>query len=78
MELPTRSADQFPPGSLRDVKAHYARFGERLGYTQRPPEEIVNELGYKLLRMKELDRSLEEAGKKDEALASCRKAYFTR
>lgn len=24
-------------GSLEDVKAHYARFRDRLGYTQRPP-----------------------------------------
>jgi predicted alpha/beta superfamily hydrolase len=45
-------------GSLDDVKAHYARFGERLGYTPLPPEEIVNELGYQLLGMKALDQSL--------------------
>jgi predicted alpha/beta superfamily hydrolase len=45
-------------GSLEDVKAHYARFGERLGYTQLSPEEIVNELGYQLLGMKALDQSL--------------------
>jgi len=85
-------------GSLEDVKAHYARFGELLGYTPPPPEEIVNELGYQLLGMKALDQSLaafrynteiyprsanvwdsladalEQAGKRDEALASCRKA----
>lgn len=85
-------------GSLDDVKAHYARFGERLGYTQLPPEDIVNELGYQLLGMKALDQSLaafrydteiypqsanvwdsladalEQAGKTDDALASCRKA----
>jgi len=45
-------------GSLDDVEAHYARFGERLGYTQLPPEDIVNDLGYELLRMKRLDQSL--------------------
>jgi predicted alpha/beta superfamily hydrolase len=85
-------------GSLDDVKAHYARFGEGLGYTQLPPENVVNELGYQLLGMKALDQSLaafrynieiypqsanvwdsladalEQAGKTDDALASCHKA----
>ena len=88
----------FLQGSLDNVKAHYARFGERLGYTQIPPEEIVNGFGYQLLRTKATDQSLkafrynielypqsanawdsladalEQAGNKDEALASCRKA----
>ena len=83
---------------LDDGKAHYACFGERLGYTQLPPEDVVNELGYQLLRMKRLTShlrrfatateiyprsanvwdsladGLEQAGKTDEALASCRKA----
>ena len=85
-------------GSLDDVQAHYARFGERLGYTPLPPEDLVNELGYQLLGIKALDQSLaafryntetypqsanvwdsladalEQAGKTDDALASCRKA----
>lgn len=85
-------------GSLDDIKAHYARFGERLGYTPLPPEDILNEFGYQLLGMKALDQSvaafrynteiypqsanvwdsladaLEQAGKSDDALASCRKA----
>jgi uncharacterized protein len=45
-------------GSLDDVEAHYARFGERLGYTQLPPEDIVNDLGYQLLGLKNVDQSL--------------------
>ena len=45
--------------SLADLKAHYAAFGDQLGDTQRPPEEIVNELGYQFLNIKDLDRSLE-------------------
>ena len=96
--FPRDTQTNFLMGSLDDVKAHYARFGERLGYTQRPPEDIVNELGYQLLGMKELEQSLavfrysteiypqsanvwdslaealEQAGKTDDALASCRKA----
>ena len=37
-------------GSLDDVKAHYAKLGERVGFALLPPEEIVNELGYQYLR----------------------------
>jgi predicted alpha/beta superfamily hydrolase len=96
--FPRDTQTNFLIGSLDDVKAHYARFSERLGYTQLPPEEIVNELGYRLLGKKAIDQSLaafrynteiypqsanvwdsladglEQAGKTDEALASCRKA----
>jgi predicted alpha/beta superfamily hydrolase len=85
-------------GSLDDMKAYYARFGEHLGYTQLPPENVVNELGYQLLGKKAIDQSLatfryntetypqsanawdsladalEQAGKRDDALASCRNA----
>jgi uncharacterized protein len=85
-------------GSLDDVKAHYASLGERLGYVQPPPEDIVNELGYQFLGAKTLDRALaafrynteiypqsantwdgladalEQVGKTDDGLASCRKA----
>jgi uncharacterized protein len=85
-------------GSLEDVKTHYASFGEHLGYTQLPPQYVVNELGYQFLHGKEVDQALavfryntgvyplspnawdsladalEQAGKTDEALASCRKA----
>jgi predicted alpha/beta superfamily hydrolase len=96
--FPRDTLTNFLMGSLDDVQAHYAHFGERLGYTQLPPEEIVNELGYRLLGMKQPDQSLaafrhnteiypesanvwdsladalEQAGKMDDALASCRKA----
>jgi uncharacterized protein len=95
---PRNPETNFLIGSLDDVKAHYARFAEHLGYTQLPPEDIVNELGYQLLGMKALDQSLaafrynteiysrsanvwdsladalEQAGRTDDALASCRKA----
>src|SRR5262249_911387 len=33
-------------GSLEDVKAHYAKIGERLGCPLLPPEVIIHELGY--------------------------------
>lgn len=85
-------------GSLEDVKTHYATYGEHLGYTQLPPEYLVNELGYQFLHSNATEQGLaalryntesyplsantwdsladaqEAAGKKDEALASCRKA----
>jgi predicted alpha/beta superfamily hydrolase len=56
--FPRDTQTNFLIGSLNDVKVHYAGFGERLGYTPLPPEEIVNELGYQLLGMKALDQSL--------------------
>ncbi|NUQ30907.1 MAG: alpha/beta hydrolase [Acidobacteriaceae bacterium] len=46
-------------GSLENVQAHYARFGEHLGYTQLPPEYVVNELGYQFLHAREAGRALE-------------------
>lgn len=85
-------------GSLDDMKAHYASFGEQFGYVQLPPEGLVSELGYQFLKSKALDQAfaafryntekypqsanvwdsladaLEQAGKIDEALSSCRKA----
>jgi predicted alpha/beta superfamily hydrolase len=48
----------FLKGSLDDVKAHYRRLGERLGFALLPPEAIVNELGYQRLRMNNLDEAL--------------------
>jgi uncharacterized protein len=45
-------------GSLDDMKAYYARFGERLGYIQLPPEDVVNELGYQFLGTKAVDQAL--------------------
>jgi uncharacterized protein len=48
----------FLQGSLDDVKAHYRRLGERLGFSPPPPEGIVNELGYQGLQLNNLDAAL--------------------
>ena len=85
-------------GTLDDVKADYARLGERLGCPLLPPETAIDEFGYDRLKTNELDAALaafryntelyprsanvwdslgdalERAGRKDEALANCRKA----
>jgi tetratricopeptide (TPR) repeat protein len=45
-------------GSLDDVKTHYAKLGERLGFHMLPPEATVNELGYQHLRAGAIDASL--------------------
>ena len=45
-------------GSLDDVKAYYARFGERLGFALVPPESTFNELGYQYLQIKDVESSL--------------------
>jgi predicted alpha/beta superfamily hydrolase len=84
--------------SLDDLKAHYAKLGDRLGFPLVPPEGAVNQLGYQYLQQEDLNASLavfrynaeqypgspnvwdslgdalDRAGKKDEALASYRKA----
>jgi predicted alpha/beta superfamily hydrolase len=96
--FPRDPATNLLKGLLDDVKAHYAKFGERLGIAMLPPEAVVNELGYQHLRVGEIDASLltfrynteiypgsanvwdslgdalDHAGKKDDALASYRKA----
>lgn len=46
-------------GSLDDLKAHYAKLGERLGFALLPPEEIVNELGYQYLQTNNVAAALE-------------------
>ena len=56
--FPRDPQTNFLAGSFDDVKAHYARFGQRFGYTQLPPEFVVNDLGYQLLQTKRLDESL--------------------
>ena len=45
-------------GSLKDVQAHYAKLGERLGFALFPPENVVNEFGYQHLRLNNLDAAL--------------------
>ena len=56
--FPRDPQTNFLKGSLEDVKAHYARLGDRLGFALFPPENIVNELGYQHLRMNNLDAAL--------------------
>jgi predicted alpha/beta superfamily hydrolase len=46
-------------GSLEDVKAHYAKFGERFGIEFLPPPEMISALGYRDLRDGKIDRALE-------------------
>src|SRR2546429_496155 len=45
-------------GSLDDLKAHCAKFGERVGMPMLPPEATVNEFGYQLLRAGQIDSAL--------------------
>ena len=57
-DYPRDPQTNFLKGSLGDVKAHYAKVGERLGYALVPPENTVNELGYQYLQMKDVEASL--------------------
>ncbi len=56
--FPRDSATNRLKGSLDDMKAHYAKLGDRLGFSLLPPENVVNELGYQQLQLKELDASI--------------------
>jgi predicted alpha/beta superfamily hydrolase len=46
-------------GSLKELKAHYAKLGEALGVGFLPPPEIISALGYRDLRQGKIDRALE-------------------
>jgi len=56
--LPRDPQTNLLQGSLEDVKAHYAKLGQRLGFKPLPPEGVVNELGYQHLRLLEIDAAL--------------------
>lgn len=45
-------------GSLDDLKRHYARLSDRLGYEIPPPEFVVNQVGYQHLLRKDVDGAL--------------------
>lgn len=45
-------------GSLDDLKRHYARLSDRLGYEIPPPELVVNLVGYQHLFRKDVDGAL--------------------
>lgn len=45
-------------GSLDNVKAHYAKFGESFGVALLTPEAVVNELGYQQLRAGQVEASV--------------------
>ena len=62
-------ADWLPPrdpqsgaltGGLKDIDAHYKKLSDRFGYSVPTPENLINQLGYQLLR----------DGKPDDAIAA--------
>lgn len=57
-DYPRDPKTNLPVGSLEDIKAHFARFGEHLGYVQLPPEYVVNEVGYRYLHDKAIDQAV--------------------
>jgi predicted alpha/beta superfamily hydrolase len=57
-EFPRDPATNALKGSLDDVKAHYARFGESFGVALLTPEVVVNELGYEQLRAGQVEASV--------------------
>jgi len=45
-------------GTLDDLRRHYAKLSERLGYEVEPPELAVNQIGYQHLLRKDVDGAL--------------------
>ncbi|HEX6278416.1 MAG TPA: hypothetical protein VFZ49_00250, partial [Pyrinomonadaceae bacterium] len=45
--------------TFADLKAHYSKLSKRFGYTVKPPENIVNQFGYVLLRGDQVDAAIE-------------------
>jgi Predicted hydrolase of the alpha/beta superfamily len=58
-EYPTDRGTNALIGSLEDVKAHYAKFGESLGVEFLPPPEMISALGYRDLRQGKIDTALQ-------------------
>ncbi|MBI1761221.1 MAG: hypothetical protein HYR56_07265 [Acidobacteria bacterium] len=59
-QMPADAATGALIGGLHGVDEHYRKLTERYGFTIAPPEALVNQLGYQLLR----------AGRADEAIAA--------
>jgi predicted alpha/beta superfamily hydrolase len=45
--------------SLMALKSHYSKLSKRFGYEVKPPENIVNQFGYALLRSEKVDEAIE-------------------
>jgi predicted alpha/beta superfamily hydrolase len=45
--------------SLLALKSHYGKLSKRFGYEIKPPENIVNQFGYVLLRSEKIDEAVE-------------------
>jgi predicted alpha/beta superfamily hydrolase len=46
-------------GTVADLKRHYEEVSERLGLTVKPPEQVVNQMGYQALQRQERATALE-------------------
>lgn len=57
-QMPVNAEDGGPEGGLADVEKHYHDLTGRWGCAVRPPENIVNQLGYRLMGQKKLDEAI--------------------
>jgi uncharacterized protein len=57
-QMPTEAATGNIPGGLAGVEEHYKRLSARFNFTILPPEPLVNQLGYQLLREKKMDDAI--------------------
>jgi hypothetical protein len=57
-QMPVNAEDGSPEGGLAGVEKHYHDLTERYGCAVRPPENLVNQLGYQLMGQKKLDEAI--------------------
>jgi hypothetical protein len=57
-QMPVNAGDGSPEGGLAGVEKHYHDLSERYGCAMRPPESLVNQLGYQLMGQKKLDEAI--------------------
>ncbi len=57
--LPVKEGTRRFEGDLDDVTAHYRELSTRLGFSVKPPELVVNQLGYRYLQAGDVKRAVE-------------------
>ena len=57
-QMPVNAVDGGPEGGMAGLEKHYRGLSERFCTTVRPPEALVNQLGYQLMGQKKLDEAI--------------------
>jgi tetratricopeptide (TPR) repeat protein len=57
-QMPVNAESGDPEGGLAGVEKHYHDLSEHYGCAVRPPESLVNQLGYQLMGQKKLEEAI--------------------